>query len=82
MTNDMRETPTPPRKPPTTGNPDTREARLAAALRTNLRRRKADRAAPAAEVDATPDQTEGEAGEGLTAQASAIPATKTPRDGS
>ncbi len=50
MTKGMSETPTPPRKPPTTGNPDTREARLAAALRTNLRRRKADRAAPVPEV--------------------------------
>ena len=82
MTNYMSETPTPPRKPPTTGNPDTREARLAAALRTNLRRRKADRAAPAPDGDAAPDQPGDEAGEGLTAQASAIPATKTPQDGS
>ncbi len=78
----MSETPTPPRKPPTTGNRDTREARLAAALRTNLRRRKPDRAAPAAEADTVPDQPEGEAGEDATAQASAIPAMKTPRDGS
>tara|TARA_R110000744_G_scaffold77899_2_gene153569 strand:+ start:457 stop:717 length:261 start_codon:yes stop_codon:yes gene_type:complete len=86
MTNDMSNTPTPPRKPPASGNPDTREARLAAALRTNLRRRKADRAAPAstpasADYPAV-DAGEGEAGEGRTAQASAIPATKTPQDGS
>lgn len=82
MTNDMSETPTPPRKPPTSGNRDTREARLAAALRTNLRRRKADRAAPVPEGDVAPDQPDGEAGEGLNAQASAIPATKNPQDGS
>lgn len=74
MTKGMSETPTPPRKPPTSGNPQTREARLAAALRTNLRRRKGGRAAPAPE--------ENEAGEGATAQASAIPDTQDPQDGS
>ncbi|MGK0266449.1 MAG: hypothetical protein ACI82N_000694 [Maricaulis sp.] len=80
MTNGMTKSPTPPRKPPTTGNPDTREARLAAALRTNLRRRKGDRAAPVTEADPAGDQPDGEAGEGLTAQASAIPDTKNPQD--
>ncbi|WP_339745403.1 hypothetical protein [uncultured Maricaulis sp.] len=78
MTKGMSETPTPPRKPPTTGNPDTREARLAAALRTNLRRRKADRAAPVPEAEADTDDADAAA----TAQASAIPATKNPQDGS
>ncbi|WP_417496291.1 hypothetical protein [Maricaulis sp.] len=82
MTNDMSETPTPPRKPPATGNPDTREARLAAALRTNLRRRKADRAAAVPEPDSGVEQPGDDAGEGCTAQASAIPATKSPQDGS
>ncbi|WP_417485100.1 hypothetical protein [Maricaulis salignorans] len=78
----MSNTPTPPRKPPTAGNPDTREARLAAALRTNLRRRKAERAAAVPEADAAVDHPGDEAGEDCTAQASAIPVTKSPRDGS
>lgn len=78
MTKGMSETPTPPRKPPTSGNPDTREARLAAALRTNLRRRKADRAAPVPEAETPTDAAD----DAPTAQASAIPATKNPRDGS
>ncbi len=78
MTNDMTKTPPSPRKAAAASDPDSREARLAAALRSNLRRRKADRAAPS---DAG-DQPDADAGEGATAQASAIPATKNPRDGS
>lgn len=87
MTKGMSDNPNPPRKPPTTGNPNTREARLAAALRTNLRRRKADRAAPTA-PDETPAADLAAGGDAIqadstpTAQASAIPATKNPRDGS
>lgn len=78
MTNDMTKTPPPPRKVAAASDPDSREARLAAALRANLRRRKAGRAAPAE----TGDQPAADAGEAPTAQASAIPATKNPRDGS
>ncbi|WP_417492870.1 hypothetical protein [Maricaulis sp.] len=74
----MTKTPTPPRKAASAGDPDSREARLAAALRANLRRRKADRAAPVQTADDPAD----ESSEAPTAQASAIPATKNPRDGS
>ena len=77
MTNRMSDPSTPSRIPETARKRQSREERLAAALRTNLRRRKADRSSsPEDEAAEAPGDDD------LAAQTPVIPASEKPRDGS
>ena len=76
MTNCMSDPTTPSRTPATARKRQSREERLAAALRTNLRRRKAERSSLPDDAAETSD------GDDAAAQTPVIPASEKPRDGS
>lgn len=76
MTNRMSDPTTPSRIPETARKRQSREERLAAALRTNLRRRKAERSSLPDDAAETSDCDDA------AAQTPVIPASEKPRDGS